>query len=71
VNGAHNGLYDFCLTWFPACQLIKGGRYFPGGPRSQTGRSPLVRAFRERGFGWGGEISGKQKDFMHFSPDGL
>ncbi len=71
VNEAQNGLYDFCVTWSPSCQLIKGGRYVPGGPRSFTSRSPLVRALRDRGLRWGGEITGKQKDFMHFSPDGL
>ncbi len=71
VNEAHNGLYDFCLSWSPSCQLIKGGRYAPGRPRSFTSGSPLVRALRDRGLRWGGEIAGKQKDFMHFSPDGL
>jgi hypothetical protein len=71
VNEAYNGLYDFCLSWSPSCRLIKGGRYVPGQQRSFTRRSPLVRALRDRGLLWGGEISGKQKDFMHFSPDGL
>ena len=71
LNEAYNGLYDNCVSWSLSCRLIKGGRYAPGQPRSWTSQSPLVRALRDRGFAWGGEISGKQKDFMHFSPDGL
>ena len=30
----------------------------------------IVRAMREAGFHWGGEMEGDQKDFMHFSVTG-
>jgi len=32
--------------------------------------SNIVRAIEDIGLKWGGEIDGKRKDFMHFSPTG-
>lgn len=71
INEEFNGLYDQCIQWGPSCRLIKGGKYSGSHPLSITRNSPEVRHFREEGFRWGGEIEGFQKDFMHFSPDGL
>lgn len=71
LNEEFNGLYDQCIQWGPSCRLIKGGKYSVGHPLSMTRHSPEVRHFRDEGFRWGGEIEGFQKDFMHFSPDGL
>jgi D-alanyl-D-alanine carboxypeptidase len=71
VNENFNGLYDQCIKWGPSCRLIKGGKYSPSQALSITQNSAEVRHFREEGLRWGGEIEGFQKDFMHFSPDGL
>jgi hypothetical protein len=71
INEEFNGLYDQCINWGPSCRLIKGGKYSTSYPLSITRNSAEVRHFREEGFLWGGEIQGFQKDFMHFSPDGL
>lgn len=71
INEDHNGLYDHCLEWGPSCRLIKGGKYSSEDPMSIRADSQIVRLFREQGFLWGGKIHGFQKDFMHFSPDGL
>ena len=71
VNEKFNGLYDQCIKWGPSCRLIKGGKYSPGEKLSITQNSAEVRHFQEEGLRWGGEIEGFQKDFMHFSPDGL
>jgi hypothetical protein len=70
INTDHNGLYDNCITITPSCRLIKGGKWEPGREFSLTGDSMIVREFKRNGFLWGGEIAGKQKDFMHFSPTG-
>jgi hypothetical protein len=69
VNENQNGLYDHCVTWSPACRLIKGGPYRPG-EGSILADSPLVAAMKAIGLEWGGRIAGRQKDFMHFSPSG-
>lgn len=71
INEDQNGLYDQCLKWGPSCRLIKGGVYLPGKSASFTSDSVLVNIFKSNGLKWGGEINGFQKDFMHFSPDGL
>ncbi len=71
INEDHNGLYDHCLEWGPVCRLIKGGKYSAENPLSIQKDSHLVGLFKEEGFEWGGKIHGFQKDFMHFSPDGL
>ncbi len=70
INRTQNGLYDDCPQFSPACRLIQGGPWIPGN-RGALGRdTPIVRGMRQAGFRWGGEIAGKQKDFMHFSLTG-
>ncbi len=69
-NAEKNGLYDFCTRFSPACKLLRGGDYRPGTPGSITKESSLYKAFLAQGFKWGGELEGKQKDFMHFSLTG-
>lgn len=71
INPEHNGLYDQCVEYGNACRLIKGGPWSPGlDKRSLTSDSRIVELLEQAGFKWGGEIAGKQKDFMHFSPTG-
>ncbi len=71
LNENHNGLYDQCINWGPSCRLIKGGKYSKKDPLSIQADSLIVRLFKQEGLEWGGKIHGFQKDFMHFSPDGL
>lgn len=70
INDQQNGLYDHCLSFGANCRLLRGGAWIPGRVGSLTPDSPVVRAFKEIGWKWGGEIAGNQKDFMHFSPSG-
>jgi hypothetical protein len=70
INEEFNGLYSNCPHWSPTCELTKGGAYSPGKPLSLVAESPIVVALGKAGFRWGGEIAGRQKDFMHFSPSG-
>lgn len=70
VNPALNGLYDRCLSFGPGCRLVRGGPWRPGVPGTLAADGPIVKAFGSIGFRWGGHISGRQKDFMHFSPTG-
>lgn len=71
VNRAHNGLYGDCVAWGPSCRLLQGGRWRPGEDAlSLHPDHPVVRALRDVGLQWGGAIAGRQKDYMHFSPDG-
>ncbi len=70
VNSAFNGLYDECIVFDSHCRLIKGGNWVEKSPYSLKPDSYLVEAMKEKGFKWGGEIEGKQKDFMHFSLTG-
>ena len=70
-NSEENGLYDSCIKWGPKCQLIRGGPYQSEAPRSINRQSILYQGMMSEGFKWGGEINGKQKDFMHFSLSGL
>ncbi|MDP1635371.1 MAG: M15 family metallopeptidase [Gallionellaceae bacterium] len=70
VNAGQNGLYDNCINFDSSCRLIMGGLWNPGQPFSLTNDSMIVQEFKRNGFLWGGEISGQQKDFMHFSPTG-
>lgn len=70
INPDDNGLYDHCIEIGPDCRLIKGGVWNPENPASLTAGGDVVEAFKGMGFRWGGEIPGKQKDFMHFSPTG-
>lgn len=71
VNQDSNGLYTNCFTWGPQCRLIRAGKWAPSqNPLSLTKDSALVVLMKEQGFLWGGEIKGRQKDFMHFSLTG-
>lgn len=70
INRSLNGLYDGCVNWGPKCRLNQGGKWRPGTPGTLTADSAIVKAMKEAGFRWGGEIAGTQKDFMHFSPTG-
>ncbi len=70
VNPERNGLYTECNTFGPDCRLLQGGEWRAGQPESITADSVLVREMKAEGFLWGGEITGRQKDFMHFSPSG-
>jgi hypothetical protein len=69
-NKNQNGLYNNCQTWNSNCQLSAGGTYNPGQTGSITSGSIPYNAMKEIGWKWGGEWSGNQKDFMHFSPSG-
>lgn len=71
LNEEHNGLYERCPVWSPACRLRKGGPYRPGSdPLSLTPEGPAVAELGKEGFRWGGVLEGQQKDFMHFSSSG-
>jgi hypothetical protein len=71
INTRHNGLYENCLQFGAQCKLVHGGPWRPEQDQfslHQDGN--IVKAFRNAGFKWGGEIAGRQKDFMHFSLTG-
>jgi hypothetical protein len=70
INPQQNGLYDRCLRFDPHCRLIRGGPWRPEQPGTLTADGTVVKTMKAAGFRWGGEIQGKQKDFMHFSPSG-
>ncbi len=70
INPEQNGLYDNCLTFGPACRLLRGGEWRPGAPGALERNSEIVLLLKQEGFRWGGEIKGRQKDFMHFSMSG-
>ncbi len=70
INPELNGLYDNCLEFGPQCRLLRGGEWRPGTPGALDKNSDIVSLFKQAGFQWGGEIAGKQKDFMHFSLTG-
>lgn len=71
INPRHNGLYDHCIHFGPECRLIRGGKWLPQIHRaSLEPYGPVVQRLKGEGFRWGGEIVGRQKDFMHFSPSG-
>jgi hypothetical protein len=71
VNQGSNGLYTNCFSWGPQCRLIRAGEWKPEqNPLSLTADSELVLLMKQQGFKWGGEIQGRQKDFMHFSLTG-
>jgi hypothetical protein len=52
------------------CRLIRGGHWSPEFATSIQADGRIVYAMESMGLKWGGEILGKQKDFMHFSPTG-
>ena len=70
INPEQNGLYDHCISFGPECRLLRGGEWKPGVPGTLEHNSDIVSLFKQAGFKWGGEIAGKQKDFMHFSLTG-
>lgn len=70
INPEQNGLYDNCITFGPGCRLLRGGAWSPGIPGTLEKDSDTVRILTSSGLRWGGEIAGKQKDFMHFSLTG-
>ena len=70
-NSEKNGLYDLCPSFNSSCKLIRGGPYYPGGLGGITPESAIYKNMIAQGFKWGGEINGKQKDFMHFSLSGM
>lgn len=70
INRDHNGLYDHCLNWSDECTLIHGGIWNPQKKKSISSSSPIYHSLIGLGLKWGGEIAGRQKDFMHFSPSG-
>jgi hypothetical protein len=70
-NSEKNGLYDSCIQFGPGCKLLRGGGYRPELPGAVTRGSGLYQSMTAEGFKWGGEIVGKQKDFMHFSLTGM
>jgi hypothetical protein len=70
INPEQNGLYDNCVKFGPECRLVRGGPWKPGTPGTIEKDGVIVKKLDETGFVWGGEIEGKQKDFMHFSLTG-
>lgn len=71
INADSNGLYQNCMEYNENCTLRRGGEWRPGqNPDSITAGGELVTKMKSAGFKWGGEIGGRQKDFMHFSPSG-
>ena len=69
-NAESNGLYADCVDFGDQCRLIRGGPWDPDNVESVTQGSIVYQAMRAIGWRWGGEIEGKQKDFMHFSLTG-
>ncbi len=70
INENQNGLYDQCLEFSHQCRLRKGGEWIPGTDGTLTLDGRIVNLMKSIGFKWGGEINGRQKDFMHFSITG-
>ena len=70
INPGQNGLYDDCVAFGPGCRLLRGGPWRPGTPGTVEKDGEVVLRLKQEGFRWGGEIAGKQKDFMHFSLTG-
>lgn len=70
LNRSRNGLYDNCFKFGPGCRLLQGGRWKPEIRGTLAPGSAIVIAMKAAGFKWGGEIEGRQKDFMHFSFSG-
>lgn len=70
INRELNGLYDNCYAFGPQCHLVLGGERRIGVPGTLERDDKIVSAMKSIGFSWGGEIQGKQKDFMHFSFSG-
>lgn len=70
LNAGLNGMYSNCVVFGEACRLIRGGPWLPHIPGTLTANSIAVMALKAIGWKWGGQIAGRQKDFMHFSLSG-
>lgn len=71
INTDHNGLYTNCFQFGPECKKLRGGDWRPDvDPLSLKPNSKIVNTLKRMGLKWGGEIAGRQKDFMHFSITG-
>lgn len=70
INEDQNGLYDQCIEFSDQCRLRKGGIWNPEIEGTLTINGQIVNQMKDIGFKWGGEIKGRQKDFMHFSLTG-
>ncbi len=70
INAGKNGLYDRCTEFSGKCRLTRGGEWRPGAPGGVSPDTPLYEELTGIGWKWGGELQGRQKDFMHFSPSG-
>ena len=71
INSSSNGLYNNCMEFNNRCHLIRGGPWEPQtNPGSIKPDSHLIKMMASAGLRWGGEIKGRQKDFMHFSVSG-
>ncbi len=70
VNAGANGLYDRYTEFSGACRLIRGGEWRPFETGGISPDTPLYEELVGIGWQWGGELSGRQKDFMHFSLSG-
>ncbi len=70
INPQLNGLYDNCIKFGPECRLLRGGEWHAGVAGTLEPDGEIVTALKRAGFRWGGEIEGRQKDFMHFSLTG-
>ena len=70
LNRSRNGLYSNCFNFNAKCTLVLGGVWDPTRPGTITQDSIVVQQFKTMDWHWGGQIKGRQKDFMHFSPSG-
>lgn len=70
INAEKNGLYDRCAEFSGNCRLIRGGEWRAGSSGAISPDTTVYREMKSMGWQWGGELSGQQKDFMHFSPSG-
>jgi len=70
LNPEQNGLYDNCISFNGSCRLIRGGHWNPANEGSLKEDGAIVGTMENLGLKWGGQILGRQKDFMHFSPTG-
>ncbi len=70
INPAQNGLYENCVQFGPDCRLIRGGIWEPDNEGALTSEGATVNTMKKIGLLWGGQIEGRQKDFMHFSITG-
>jgi hypothetical protein len=69
-NSETNGLYDNCPNFSSSCKLVRGGAYQIDAEGAISKNASIYAEMLRIGFKWGGEIVGRQKDFMHFSTTG-